>query len=156
MDNFDEDFLEIKETLEEINDGGNAAREKRLYELHARLEKVTPELFADFLIEKGAKSHCLSCHSSRISVLQRSKVDFEKIPDPKVTSELEPMEVARLWSEATVIYLRFFKIDPDRDNVLTNLQYRTNCQNCGFISHYRVLAVLEWVESLETVSGKKK
>lgn len=101
---------------------------KRL--LFSRLEKVTPELFAEFLDAKVGKDiKCLSCGSLDIGIPQAQVMTA----GPEGAS-----------NEAYVSFVQIDSFEPQYS--LLNYEYRLICKNCGFTSHYAVYPVLNWIE----------
>ena len=103
-------------------------REKNLEsELHRRLEKITPELFSQFLNEKVAKDvKCLNCDSLDIAIPQ---IDAIHVGPPGFKES----------SNSFVSYTKVDSIGPRYS--LLNYEYRLICKNCGFTSHYAVYPV---------------
>lgn len=98
--------------------------------LFARLEKVTPELFAEFLDERvGKEIKCLNCGSLDIAIPQAQVITV----GPDGSS-----------NESYVSFIRIESFEPRYS--LLNYQYRLICKNCGFTSHYATYPVLNWIE----------
>ncbi|HCK1023744.1 hypothetical protein [Citrobacter braakii] len=98
--------------------------------LFTRLEKVTPELFAEFLDERvGKEIKCLNCGSLDIGIPQAQVMTVG--PDGSTHG-------------AYVSFVRIESFEPRYS--LLNYQYRLICKNCGFTSHYAVYPVLNWIE----------
>lgn len=98
--------------------------------LFSRLEKVTAELFADFLVLKvGKEIKCLNCGSFDIGIPQTQLMTVA--PDGSSHGS----------------YISFVRIESFEPRYsLLNYQYRLICKNCGFTSHYAVYPVLNWIE----------
>ncbi|EQB0888206.1 TPA: hypothetical protein ACUB6D_000274 [Raoultella planticola] len=110
-----------------------------LNSLRTRLEKVTPELFAEFLdLRVGKEIKCLNCSSLDIG-----------IPQAQVLS-VGPDGAS---SNAHISYVKIETFEPPYS--ILNYQYRLICKNCGFTSHYAVYPVLNWIEQdKEGTDGK--
>lgn len=98
--------------------------------LFTRLEKVTPELFAEFLDERvGKEIKCLNCGSLDIGIPQTQVLTVGSDGSPH---------------GAYISFVRIESFEPRYS--LLNYQYRLICKNCGFTSHYAVYPVLNWIE----------
>ncbi|HGE8320076.1 hypothetical protein LQ759_18900 [Serratia marcescens] len=123
-------------------------------ETKARLLKVTPQLFGSFLDAKGVSRRCLACRSHDLFV----PISMCNNPDKPMTSfdpaDLGTME--NMYNGTMISYVTFTAIDSNEPYSLPNLQYCVTCQNCGFISSYRVGPVLNWIapeEDKDEVTG---
>lgn len=98
--------------------------------LFSRLEKVTPELFAEFLdLKVGKEISCLNCGSFDIGIPQAQVITVGSDGSPSGS------------------YISFVRVDSFEPRYsLLNYQYRLICKNCGFTSHYAVYPVLNWIE----------
>lgn len=123
----------------------------KLHRLNEQLRKVTPELFARFLDERGASRTCLSCGSNRLSVPETSTVDKTKLPENFTDLTIE--EQARLYTDAMTQHISYTFIEEENWPRLSNVKYRVNCMNCGFISFYRAWPIVQWV--LDQEDGDK-
>ncbi|WP_145543586.1 hypothetical protein [Yersinia frederiksenii] len=119
--------------------------------LNKQLSQVTPELFAEFLVIKGASRECLSCGSKNLSVPESGFLNNKLIPDDY--EQLPKEEQLIIMSKAMKRYVTYTYLDNEDLPRLTNVQYRVNCLNCGFISLYRASPVVKWVLDL---SGDKE
>lgn len=105
-------------------------QEELTHALFKRLEKVTPELFAEFLDERvGKEITCLNCGSLDIGIPQAQVITVG--PDSSTQG-------------AYISFVRIESFEPRYS--LLNYQYRLICKNCGFTSHYAVYPVLNWIE----------
>ncbi|HID8215639.1 TPA: hypothetical protein ACXIGW_000111 [Serratia marcescens] len=113
-------------------------------ELRAKLLKVTPTLFGRFLVEKGVRKGCLACGSAALFVPEAMTND----PDNPITTEdiAAPDFLKNGFNERLLHYVSFEVIHENRPDSIQNLQYRVTCQNCGFMSTYRIKPVIDWVE----------
>lgn len=120
-------------------------------ELFSKLEsqviKVTPELFARFLDERGASRTCLSCGSNKLSVPETTTIQRDKLPENFSQSSPEAQSDATY--DAMVQYVSYSFIEEETMPRLSNVKYRVNCLNCGFISFYRAGPVVQWVMDQE-------
>lgn len=114
---------------------------------YRRLQLVTPQLFAQFLSEKGVARSCLACGHTELSTPETMSLDSTRSPFPdKRPSELTEEE-SRQYVEATAVhYATPSLIDESKTTLVSNYQYRLVCQNCGFISYFRAANVVYWVE----------
>lgn len=112
-------------------------------ETKAKLLKVTPQLFGSFLDAKGVSRQCLACGSKDLFV----PVSMCNNPDKPMTSfdasDLGTMENS--YNGTMITYVTFTAIDSNEPYSIHNLQYRVTCQNCGFLSNYRVGPVIDWI-----------
>ncbi|SUC47004.1 Uncharacterised protein [Providencia stuartii] len=125
-------------------------RAKQAAENHKKkLMKVTPELFFQFLAEKGFSAKCVSCGSSELSVPESGFVDSEKVPDK--FSSLDENTQRSIMEDATTSYVSYISFEKKPENVvgLTKSYYRMHCLNCGHLSLYRSSTVLKWLERKE-------
>lgn len=106
--------------------------------LQRRLEKVTPELFSEYLFERGVKTViCPMCGSDDISI-------------PNASS----MTVGPEGCESNT-YAIPVKLDTDGPPYsLVKYEYRLICKNCAFSMHFATWPVLKWVEQKLSDSGK--
>lgn len=132
------------------NERKELIREKLFNKLDSQVRKVTAELFAKFLHEKGASRTCLSCGSDKLSVPETSTVDRAKLPDN--FSELSIDEQGDAMVTAMIRFVSYTFIDDEAMPRLGNVKYQVNCLNCGFISQYRAHPVVSWVLDQEEVS----
>ena len=133
---FEKQRLEATKNKQEVTD-------KLFRKLQGQLRKVTPELFAKFLDERGASRTCLSCGSNKLSVPEASTIDETKLP--KDMTDLTNEELVDVQIAAMTQYVNYSFIEEERMPRLSNVQYRVNCLNCGFVSHYRAYPVVQWV-----------
>ncbi len=114
---------------------------------YRRLQLVTPQLFAQFLSEKGVGRRCLACGHTELSTPETMSLDSSLSPFPdKRISELTEEE-SRQYVEATAVhYVTPSVIDESKKSLISSYQYRLVCQNCGFISYFRAANVVYWVE----------
>ncbi|EAT9391678.1 hypothetical protein EOV56_17690 [Salmonella enterica subsp. enterica serovar Tennessee] len=106
--------------------------------LQRRLEKVTPELFSEYLFERGVWTvKCPMCGSTDISV-------------PNASS----LTVGPGGSESS-IYVIPVKLDTEGPpHSLVKYEYRLICKNCSFSMHFATWPVLKWVEQKLSDSGE--
>jgi transcription elongation factor Elf1 len=108
--------------------------------LQDRFERISPEVFADFLTSHGvAKLTCPICYH-----------DDMAIPQVSVTT------VGPDGSDQKT-YISCVKINGDNSSPysLLNYQYRVICKNCGFTSSFAVHPVILWSESQGDFEGDK-
>lgn len=112
-----------------------------------RLRLVTPQLFAQYLAEKGVNKGCLACGHDKLSTPETMSLDSSRSPfKDKKPSELTEEE-SRQYVDATAVhYVTPSLIDESKAPLVSNHQYRLICQNCGFISYFRAANVVYWVE----------
>ncbi|MEB7893216.1 hypothetical protein NGK65_05645 [Serratia ureilytica] len=122
-------------------------QDKLFIKLDAHVKKVTPELFARFLDERGASRTCLSCGSNKLSVPETTTIQRDKLPEN--FSELSPEAQSKATEGALVQYVSYSFIEDETMPRLSNVKYRVNCLNCGFISFYRASPVVQWVMDQE-------
>ncbi|AFB83810.1 hypothetical protein ACWYBI_003082 [Salmonella enterica subsp. enterica serovar Cerro] len=106
--------------------------------LQRRLEKVTPELFSEYLFERGVKTViCPICGSDDISI-------------PNASS----MTVGPEGCESNT-YAIPVKLDTEGPPYsLVKYEYRLICKNCAYSMHFATWPVLKWVEQKLSDSGK--
>lgn len=108
-----------------------------------KLLKVTPQLFGLFLDAKGVSRRCLACGSHDLFV----PISMCSNPDKSMLSlapeDLGTME--NMYNNTVISFVTFTAIDSNAEYFLQNLQYCVTCQNCGFISSYRVGPVINWI-----------
>lgn len=114
-----------------------------------RLQHVTPESFTQFLVEKGASRHCLACGHNQLStpetiIIDSSGSDFGLSDKSDYRS---PERIDGFMAKSVIIYVTPSPIDHSRPSLLSNMQYRLTCQNCGFISYFHALSVISWLEN---------
>ncbi|HBV6758986.1 MULTISPECIES: hypothetical protein [Klebsiella] len=98
--------------------------------LQDRLQKVSPELFAEFLSKKGVNSeYCPVCGSNDIGTPQ---VDVMTV-GPDGASRRTYIDYVKLIAGGT-------------PHSLAHYQYRLICNTCGYTAHFAVYPVLKWVE----------
>ncbi|MBH2886593.1 hypothetical protein ACTVKH_00645 [Serratia marcescens] len=127
-------------------------KEKLFRKLDSQVKKVTPELFARFLGDRGASRTCLSCGSNRLSVPETTTVERDKLP--KNLNELSNEELSKATEEALVQYVSYSFIEEENMPRISNVKYQVNCLNCGFISFYRAQPIIQWVMEQEEEAGK--
>ena len=94
------------------------------------LQYVSPELFAEFLSEKGVNSgYCPLCGGNDIGSPQ---VDVMNV-GPAVASRSTYIDYVKLIAGGT-------------PHSLAHYQYRLICNTCGYTAHFAVYPVLKWVE----------
>lgn len=113
-------------------------RQARLkLKLQRRLEQVTPELFSEFLFDRGVWIvKCLMCGSEDISVPNASVI----------TVGPEGGE-----SSTYVIPVQLETEGPPYS--LVKYEYRLICKNCSFSMHFATWPVINWVEQKISGSG---
>ncbi|ECI2262966.1 hypothetical protein AHY55_00900 [Salmonella enterica subsp. enterica] len=96
------------------------------------MQQITPKLFIQFLTEKGAKTSCLSCGRSELSVPHMTV--HETDPD------LPDYDGSNDWEYISPIY-------KDNEPVqIYNTRYEVLCSYCGFVSTYSAHTVVEWAK----------
>ncbi|GLY60114.1 hypothetical protein [Pectobacterium carotovorum] len=114
---------------------------------YRRLQLVTPQLFAQYLTEKGVNKSCLACGYDKLSTPETMSIDSSRNPfSDKKPSELTEEETQLYVEAAAVHYVTSSLIDESKTPLVSNHQYRLICQNCGFISYFRAANVVYWVE----------
>ncbi|AJC66875.1 hypothetical protein [Dickeya zeae] len=136
MNNSDEENIGLEQLLSQ----GKAQKELAEDKLKKRLKQVTPKLFADFLAEKGAAQHCLSCGYTKLSVPESGSFNPADLPD-----SFEEIPIEELM-KTIKRYVTYHYIDPNAYPRPSNCEYRVSCMNCGHVSSYRVNPVLQWIE----------
>lgn len=107
-------------------------------EIQSRLEQVSADDFALFLVEKNVgRLFCPICRSRDMSVPQVEAFGYAVCNRPPVGG---------ITSDLRYSYIEFICIDPSKPDSIYSYQYRIICKNCGFTSHYAVHPVLEWFE----------
>ncbi|CQD76519.1 Uncharacterised protein [Yersinia intermedia] len=141
----------VKEHFDNLIDKHNSEEKKRLAssikKLKDQLSLVTPELFAEFLDERGASKKCLSCGSKKLSVPESGTIDSQSLPED--FGKLSIDEQTKIVANATKRYVTYSFIEEKSRATLGNAQYRVNCLNCGYMSFYRAGPVLHWVQNLK-------
>lgn len=124
---------------------------------YRRLQLVTPQLFAQYLTEKGVSKSCLACGYDKLSTPETMSIDSSRNPfTDKKPSELTDEEI-QLYAEATTIhYVTPSLIDESKIPLVSNHQYRLVCQNCGFISYFRAANIVYWVEDRVNEQGDQQ
>lgn len=136
-----------KEIYEHICQQASRQRDEHDRIQFRRLQLVTPQLFAEFLAEKGVAGHCLACGHKELSTPETMSLDSSRNPFPdKKPSELTEEESAQYYGATAVHYVTPSLIDESKTPSVSNHQYRLICQNCGFISYFRAANVVYWVE----------
>ncbi|EMH4165369.1 hypothetical protein RJ498_004721 [Pluralibacter gergoviae] len=87
---------------------------------------ITPEIFNDFLTGVGARINCIACNSDTIY-----------IPTVKADTETDNNEVNKYFVWPSAINAKY-DVEPD------NAQYMMVCKNCGYVSHYHAVIVIDW------------
>ncbi|EPX3666035.1 MULTISPECIES: hypothetical protein [Citrobacter] len=114
---------------------------------YRRLQLVTPQLFAQYLAEKGVSKGCLACGYDKLSTPETMSLDSSRNPfKDKKPSEFTEEESRQYVDAAAVHYVTPSLIDESKTPLVSNHQYRLVCQNCGFISYFRAANVVHWVE----------
>ncbi|MFP9470044.1 hypothetical protein AB6D37_15085 [Pectobacterium brasiliense] len=118
--------------MQEFSDEETRRRENAL-KLQEKLEKVTPELFSEFLYKHGVPVvQCLTCGSEDIGIPQTQTISI----GPNGSSQSH--------------YVDFIKLEAGGPpHSLTHYQYRLICNNCGFTSHFAVYPVVKWIEETQ-------
>ncbi|EAN8882056.1 hypothetical protein A4I08_17015 [Salmonella enterica] len=143
-----------KEIYEHILQQTNAQRDEHDRKQFRRLQLVTPQLFAEFLAEKGVTSHCLACGHKELSTPETMSLDSSRNPFPdKKLSELTEEESQQYVDATAIHYVTPSLIDESKIPLVSNHQYRLICQNCGFISYFRAANVVYWVEDRINAPG---
>lgn len=102
-------------------------------QLKQRLSKVTPDVLAGFLLERGVKEvKCLLCGSMDI-IIPKSGVPQSVLAD---TEDFESLEYVQVNADG-------------HPYSLLNYHYRLICRNCGYTSSIAVYPVLKWIEDKE-------
>jgi len=127
----------------------NAKKVERIDETKRRLRRVSPELLSQFLIEKGVNRTCLSCGATGISVPEIMSLSKDAIP-PDVYKQMISGEELEVDIESYMIRsVAFTPTNPKKLVSVGDYQFRLNCNNCGYISHYRASPVVFWVEKMD-------
>lgn len=136
-----------KELYEQLLQQASQQRDEHDKIQFRRLQLVTPQLFAEFLAEKGVAGHCLACGHKELSTPETMSLDSTRSPFPdKKPSELTEEESAQYVAATAVHYVTSSLIDTSKVPSVSNHQYRMICPNCGFISYFRAANVVYWVE----------
>lgn len=116
--------------------------DEKLKAFYKRLEQVTSKQFNKFLDVKGVMTTCQQCG-----------VDGEQIIAESGRATLEEV----LKGQKGISFVTFFRHDPahpgDSD---ANYYYKMSCANCGYITTYGVTPVLQWLDSLQSMTSMTK
>lgn len=96
------------------------------------MQQITPELFIKFLMDKGAKTTCLSC--GRVALFIPHITVHDTDPD------LPDYDGANDWEYVVPVH---------KNNASVNIhdtRYEVSCSCCGFISAYSAQAVIQWAK----------
>ncbi|MRT10805.1 hypothetical protein GJV07_00675 [Enterobacteriaceae bacterium RIT711] len=147
---------EEQKIFEEFNRQASEHAAKFKKETFRRLQKVTPELFAQFLSDKGVSRRCLACGHSELSTSETMSLDSSLSPfGSRPISELTLEETEEYMKATAVHYVTPSVIDNDKRSLVSNYQYQLICANCGYTSLFRAANVVYWVEALNVnLEGK--
>ncbi|MGG5961886.1 hypothetical protein ACQSED_09190 [Salmonella enterica] len=96
------------------------------------MQQITPKLFIQFLTEKGAKTSCLSCGRSELSVPHMTVHETDPdLPDYDGSNDWE--YIAPVYKDKGAVHIY-------------NTRYEVSCSCCGFVSTYSAHAVVKWAK----------
>lgn len=148
------DFLMRKFLEEQLNKSAEEHTNKKVNAYKKRLHRVTPTLFRQFLADKGVLFRCPSCGSDDLSVPESFTMQPNKIPGDFLSlPEDKQVELVEKLTDAHVSYVSLGNMGPVSG--LIKSYYQVHCLNCGHLSLYRSVTVLNWLENLEKVSEKE-
>lgn len=107
------------------------------HQLQTRLEKVSPELFAQFLYERGIDAvACRMCGKEALG-----------------TPQVELLEVGPSESGKRS-YVDYVKVESGgAPYSLANINYRLICNNCGYTMLFAAYPIIKWIEERESRNG---
>lgn len=135
-----------------INNAADNYIKKHALKVEIALKEITPQLFSEFLIERGASQICLSCGSVDLVVPESTDLVMEGDKFIPYASPDEN-EIAEFGAENFVNYVTYSKIDADRTLTYSNMQYSVHCMDCGFIIHYKAANAIKWYADKKAVKG---
>ncbi|WP_273818150.1 hypothetical protein [Providencia rettgeri] len=135
----------LERSLEDLNKRANRSAK----DYKEKLTKITPQLFFQFLTEKGFSAQCISCGAKELSVPESGFLDDDKIPAN--FEELNKAEQTEAIEQATTKYVSYIFLEKRSSDFfdLVGSYYKMHCLNCGHLSLYRSSTVLKWLESKE-------
>lgn len=104
------------------------------------IRQITPEMFMDYLSEKGVKMTCQSCGKETLFFPHTIEHDGDYEDDEEYDESKDIKYVTPLPK-----YEGPFRIH--------TAKYEVNCSNCGFICHYGVFQVVQWAKGKGVISG---
>ncbi|HBC5394440.1 hypothetical protein [Escherichia coli] len=113
-------------------------------ELMKRLQQVTPELFAEFLMSKNAAQFCISCGFTKLTMSENGVYSGAKIPENY--DSLSQIDQEKFVGDNTLWYVTPVFVNTHTKIRLADVEYKINCPNCGHISIYRARPVVAWIE----------
>lgn len=144
-------YLEDKAKSNLENDIKNINKQanRSIEDYKKKLMRVTPELFFQFLTEKGFSAQCVSCGAKKLSVPESSFINDDKVPNnfEKLSSD-EQLEAIE---QATTKFVSYISLEKRSSGFfdLVGSYYKVHCLNCGHLSLYRSSNVLKWLEDKE-------
>jgi hypothetical protein len=135
-----------------INNATDNNIKKHVLKVETALKEMTPQLFSEFLIERGASQICMSCGSVDLVVPESTDLIMEEGKSIPFAFPDED-EIAEFSSGRFVNYVTYSKIDADRTITYSNMQYSVHCMNCGFIIHYKAANAIKWYADKKAVKG---
>lgn len=110
-----------------------------------RMRLLSPELFAQFLSEKGVPQNCQVCGTGKMSVTEGKVVRRDLLPDNyQSLPENEKLDAYQSAIKEFVVWITLG--DEDSSDIVHRSYYPTHCQNCGNLNLYRTNTVLKWLE----------
>lgn len=138
---------QIKKEAEEHN-------RKEIYNYKQRLLAVTPVLFRKFLAEKGVSFRCPSCGSDDLTVPESATMQTEKLPEN--FNSLSSTERGMIVDSLLHYYVSYVTWgEGSHVSHLRKSYYQVHCLNCGHLSLYRSVTVLNWLENLDKESEEE-
>ncbi|ELY2757917.1 hypothetical protein ACOZ17_000255 [Cronobacter sakazakii] len=107
--------------------------------LQRRLEKVSPELFAQFLYEKGIDA--VACRMCGKEALGTPQVEL---------LEVGPSDSGK---KSFVDYVKVESGSASYSLSLANINYRLICNNCGYTILFAAYPIIKWIEERESQNG---
>ncbi|CRL46140.1 hypothetical protein SGGMMB4_04487 [Sodalis glossinidius str. 'morsitans'] len=136
---------------EQLNKEAKERKNKKLANYKQTLMQVTSVLFRKFLAEKGVSFCCPSCGSDELTVPERRLLQSKKF-----VANFNSLPVAEKKDALINSYVSYLTWgDESCLSGLIKSYYQVHCLNCGHLSLYRSIAVLQWLENLEKVCEVK-
>ncbi|MFJ5443574.1 hypothetical protein [Pectobacterium sp. CHL-2024] len=108
--------------------------------LKERFEKISPELFSDFLGLHGVLVlACPICHKIGMSIPQVQV--HQSVISVGGSEQDNEFNSSHVFS-----YVDFICVDANAPDQILSYEYRVICKNCGFSNHFAVHPVVQWVE----------
>lgn len=149
------DFLMRKffeDKLKPENSANYAEMKQHMKKNKQNLMRVTAEILFKYLAQKGVSRKCLGCGSEKLSVPQMMHIKLEGIPEN--FGQLPEVEREMILDSVRIMYVRYVSFEGEDDPMgLLNSYYTVHCNNCGNLTLYRAMTVLDWLNSLEDKSG---